>query len=139
MNLSESRTPAAGKIVKLPGTPKLRVLKSPPLTAEEAKVIDLYIAARRREQAGKAAADALKGAVLQLVERRQQIARRGALVTLDHSYKYHYSAGVAVLEKTLSEAREKERDAGTARAIITATVAFEDVRRKERGKLAKAS
>lgn len=115
-----------------PARPRLRVLKNPPLEPEEAKVLDRYIAARRREQAGKAEADALKGTVLRIVEARQQVARRGAVVSLDFSYKYHYSAATAVLEKTLSETREQERDTGIAKAIVNPTVAFEDVRRKDR-------
>lgn len=131
-------TQSAGeKIITLPVTPKLKVLKHIPLTPEQAKKLDIYIAGRRKEQAGKAQADSVKADVLQIVEGRQQIARRGALVSLDHSYKYHYSAGVAVLEKTLSETRELERDNGTAKAIITPTVAFEDIRRRDREKVAR--
>jgi hypothetical protein len=122
---------------KLRPAPRLKVLKNPPLSPEEGKVLDRYIAARRREQAGKAEADALKGTVLRIVEARQQVARRGAVVSLDFSYKYHYSAATAVLEKTLSETRERERDNGTAKAITTATVAFEDVRRKDAERRAK--
>jgi hypothetical protein len=119
------------------GRPRLKVLKNPALTPEEGKVLDRYIAARRREQAGKAEADGLKGAVLRIVQARQQVARRGAVVSLDFSYKYHYSAATAVLEKTLSETRERERDSGEAKAITTATVAFEDIRRKDAEKRAK--
>lgn len=106
---------------------------------EEAAAVDRYIAARRKEQAGKAAADALKPVVLQIVRTRQQIARRGALVTLDHSYAYHYSAAVAVIAKALSEARDGERDSGEAKAVVTETVAFEDVRRRDAEKRAKVA
>ena len=116
---------------KLRPAPRLRVLKNPPLSPDESKVIDLYITARRKQQAAAAAADALKPTVLRIVQTRQQIARRGALVSLDHSYTYHYSAAVTVLAKTLSEQRETERDNGTAKAVVSATVAFEDVRRKD--------
>jgi hypothetical protein len=114
------------------GRPRLKVLKNPALTPDEGKVIDLYIAARRKQQAAAAAADAIKPTVLRIVQTRQQVARRGALVSLDHSYTYHYSAAVTVLAKTLSEQRETERDNGTAKAVVSATVAFEDVRRKEK-------
>lgn len=119
---------------KLRPAPRLKVLKNPPLSPEEGKVIDLYIAARRKQQAATAAADALKPAVLRIVQTRLQVARKGALVSLDHSYTYHYSAAITVLAKTLSEQREAERDNGTAKAVVTATVAFEDVRRKEAGR-----
>jgi hypothetical protein len=70
--------------------------------------------------------------VLRIVEAKRQIARREAVVSLDFSYKYHYTAATAVLEKTLSETRERERDSGEAKAIVNATVAFEDIRRKDR-------
>lgn len=112
--------------------PRLKVLKNPALTPDEGKVIDLYIAARRKQQAASAAADALKPSVLKIVQARQQVARKGALVSLDHSYSYHYSAAITVLAKTLSEQREMERDNGTAKAVVSPTVAFEDVRRKEK-------
>lgn len=124
---------------KFPPAPRLRVLKNPPLTSDEGKVIDLYIAARRKQQAASAAADALKPSVLKIVQARQQVARKGALVSLDHSYSYHYSAATLVLAKTLSEARELERDNGTALAVVSPTVAFEDVRRKDAEKRAKLS
>ena len=123
-NIIDART-------KLRPAPRLRVLKNPPLAPDEGKIIDLYIAARRKQQAAAAAAEALKPTVLTIVQKRQQIARRGALVSLDHSYNYHYSAAVTVLAKTLSEQRETERDNGTAKAVVSATVAFEDVRRKD--------
>src|SRR6187551_169535 len=79
--------------------PRLRILKSPPLSPDEAGVIDRYIAARRKQHSAMAQADALKGSVLRIVESRQQVARRGALVSLDHSYSYHYSAAITVLSK----------------------------------------
>jgi hypothetical protein len=113
---------------------KLKVLKAPPLTAEEAKVLDQYIAARRRAQAAGTVAEELKPRVLTIVQARQQVARRGALVSLDKSYAYHYSVVVTALAKTVAEARERERENGTAKAVVTETVAFEDVRRREREK-----
>lgn len=111
--------------------PRIRVLKAPKLSPEEAAAVDRYIAARRKEQAGKAAADALKPVILAIVQPRGQVARRGALVSLDKSYSYHYSAAVAVLSKTLSDTRATERETGLAKAVVTETVAFEDVRRRD--------
>jgi hypothetical protein len=110
----------------------LKLLKGPALGKEESKIIDLYIAARRREQAAAVAAEDLKPQVLRIVREHQQVARRGAVVSLDHSYRWHYSGTVTVLAKTLSEERERERENGTAKATVSATVAFEDIRRKDR-------
>ncbi len=124
---------------KLQPRPRIRVLKAQKLSPEEAAAVDRYIAARRKEQAGKAAADALKPVILAIVQPRGQVARRGALVSLDKSYAYHYSAAVTVLAKALSETRATERDTGLAKAVVTETVAFEDVRRRDaakRGKMA---
>lgn len=117
--------------------PRIRVLKAPKLSPEEAAAVDRYIAARRKEQAGKAAADALKPVVLAIVQPRGQVARLGALVSLDKSYSYNYSAAVAVLAKTLSDTRATERETGLAKAVVTETVAFEDVRRRDAAKRAK--
>lgn len=114
--------------------PRIKLLKAPKLSPEEAAAVDRYIAARRKEQAGKAAADALKPVVLAIVQPRGQVARRGALVSLDKSYSYHYSAAVAVLSKTLSDTRATERETGLAKAVVTETVAFEDVRRRDAAK-----
>jgi hypothetical protein len=50
-----------------PERPKMKLLKKPVLDAEDGKIIDLYIAARRREQAAVVAADELKPRVLQIV------------------------------------------------------------------------
>ena len=111
--------------------PGLKLLKKPMLDKEEGKIIDLYIAARRREQAAAVAADELKPQVLHIVKMHQQIARRGAVVSLDQSYRWHYSGLVTALAKTLSEERERERENGSAKASVTPTVAFEDVRRKD--------
>jgi len=83
----------------------------------------------------KAAADALKPVILAIVQPRGQVARRGALVSLDKSYAY--SAAVAVLSKTLSDTRATERDTGLAKAVVTETVSFEDVRRRDAAKRAK--
>jgi len=116
---------------KLKGTCRPRLLKKPALEKEESKIIDLYIAARRREQAAAVAADELKPRVLHIVKTHQQVARRGAVVSLDHSYRWHYSGIVTAMAKTLSEERERERENGTAKASVSATVAFEDVRRKD--------
>jgi hypothetical protein len=112
--------------------PGLKLLKKPALGKEESRIIDLYITARRREQAAAVAAEDLKPQVLHIVKTHQQVARRGAVVSLDHSYRWHYSGVVTVLAKTLSEERERERENGTAKATVSATVAFEDVRRKDR-------
>ena len=84
----------------------LKLLKKPALEKEESKIIDLYIAARRREQAAAVTADELKPQVLHIVKTHQQSARRGALVSLDHSYRWHYSGNVTRLAKTLSDERE---------------------------------
>lgn len=70
--------------------------------------------------------------LLQIVREHQQIARRGAVVSLDHSYRWHYCGTFRVLPKTLSDERECERENATAKATVSATVAFEDVRRKDR-------
>jgi hypothetical protein len=117
---------------KLKALCRPRLLKKPALEKEESKIIDLYIAARRREQAAAVTADELKPQVLHIVKTHQQIARRGAVVSLDHSYRWHYSGNVTRLAKTLSDEREAERENGAAKATVSATVAFEDVRRKER-------
>jgi hypothetical protein len=109
-----------------------KLLKKPVVDAEDGKIIDLYIAARRREQAAAVAADELKPQVLLIVKTHQQVARRGAVVSLDHSYRWHYSGVVTQMAKTLSEERERERENGSAKASVSATVAFEDVRRKDR-------
>lgn len=128
-----TRLPAAVSQSRVaPRAPK--ILKKAVLDKEEAAVLDRYIAARRREQSAAAAAEALKSAVLQIVKVHQQVARRGALVSLDHSYRWHYSGTITVLAKSLSEEREKERENGTAKATVSATVAFEDVRRKDRSR-----
>lgn len=136
MKTHDSNTQASPNVIN--ATPNLKsacrpkLLKKPALDTEDGKIIDLYIAARRREQAAAVAADELKPRVLQIVRVHQQVARRGALVSLDHCYRWHYSGTVTVLAKTLADERETERENGTAKATVSATVAFEDVRRKER-------
>lgn len=77
------------------------------------------------------AADKLKPQVLHIVKTHQQVARRGAVVSLDHSYRWHYSGVVTAMAKSLSEERERERENGSAKASVSATVAFEDVRRRD--------
>lgn len=112
--------------------PAVRVLRNTKLSAEERDLIDRYVRARRREAAGKAAADALKSAVLALVQRELQVAWSGSLTCLDVSVRYHYSARVVALEKTLAEVKALEREDGTAGRLATQTVAWEDVRQRER-------
>ena len=92
----------------------LKLLKKPALEKEESKIIDLYIAARRREQAAAVAADELKPQVLHIVKAHQQIALRGALVSLDHSSRCHYG-------RTAFEPRQpaQQRAVGRAGGIRT--------------------
>ena len=94
--------------------------------------MDGYIAARRREQTAAADAERLKPGVLEIVKVRQQVSRRGAVVPLDHAYRWFYSGEVTHSAKVLSEQREKERETGVAKVTVSPTVAFEDIRRKDR-------
>jgi len=111
-----------------------KVLKMPPLSQEQAAMMDGYIKARRREQAAAADAERLKPGVLEIVKERQQVSRSGAIVTLDHAYRWFYTGEVTCLAKQLSDRREKERETGVAKVTASPTVAFEDVRRKDREK-----
>jgi hypothetical protein len=112
----------------------VKPLKAPDLQSEQWRVLDAYIAARRRQAAAEAEAGELKPEVLDIVKAHQQIARKGAVVKLSKLYEWTYGDIVTGLAKTLADEREHERDSGKALATVTATVAFEDVRAKDRAR-----
>jgi hypothetical protein len=110
------------------GTPR------PGLKDGDLEVLDRYIAARRRQALAEAQADGLKPAVLAIVKVHLQVARKGAVVKLKNCYEWKYSAVIAEMAKDLSDAKETARENGSALASVGTTVAFEDVRAKERAK-----
>jgi hypothetical protein len=114
--------------------PAVKPLKMPELQPGQWKVLDAYIAARRRQAAAEDEANGLKPAVLDIVKVHQQVARKGAVVRLSKLYEWKYGDIVTGLAKTLADEREHERESGIALATVNATVAFEDVRAKERAR-----
>ena len=88
----------------------------------------------RRPGAKAGAAFAGCSAVLALVKLHKQIAHKGAVVKLTTLYDWKYDEIVGAAAKALADARELARESGTALATLTPTVAFEDVRAKERAR-----